>query len=209
MSYSADLRRCAPQQARSRFMVQVILDAAAGLIVQPRGLETFTTRSVAELAGVSVGSLYQYFPDKNSILSMLHIRHSAELFSYIHDAAAVDRNVGLASKVKRMVDSVVGVHIANAGFHRIMETELLRWESSPEWEANCGAALEAVRKMFSIHSHEIARTNTELAAQITVEILETMSHMVVLRGTAGETIESVNDQIHLMIMGHLAGNGLH
>jgi hypothetical protein len=90
-----------------------------------------------------------------------------------------------------------------------METELLRWESSPEWQANCVGALETVRKMFLAHRHEIARTNIELAAQITVEILEKMSHMVVLRGTAGETVESVNDQIHLMIMNHLAGNCLH
>jgi AcrR family transcriptional regulator len=209
MSFSADLRRRAPQQARSRFMVQVILDAAAGLVVQPRGLETFTTRSVAELAGVSVGSLYQYFPDKNSILSMLHIRHSAELRTYIHDAATMDQDIGLSSKVKRIVDSVVGVHVANAGLHRIMETELLRWESSPEWQANCGGALETVRRMFLAHRDEIARTNIDLAAQITIEILETMAHMVVLRGTAGETVESVNNQIHLMIMNHLAGNGLH
>jgi hypothetical protein len=140
---------------------------------------------------------------------MLHIRHSAELRTYIHDAATMDQDIGLSSKVKRIVDSVVGVHVANAGLHRIMETELLRWESSPEWQANCGGALETVRRMFLAHRDEIARTNIDLAAQITIEILETMAHMVVLRGTAGETVESVNNQIHLMIMNHLAGNGLH
>jgi hypothetical protein len=63
--------------------------------------------------------------------------------------------------------------------------------------------------MFLAHRHEIARTNIDLAAQITIEILEKMAHMVVLRGTAGESIELVNSQIHLMIMNRLAGSGVH
>jgi len=190
-------------------MVQVILDAAAGLIVQRRGLEAFTTRSVAEFAGVSVGSLYQYFPDKNAIFSMLHVRHSAELLTYIRDAAAMDQDTGLSSRVKRIVDAVVGVHVANTCLHQIMETELLRWEPSPKWQAICGEARETVRSMLLAHRHEIACTNIDLASQMMIEILQSMAHMVVLRGTGGETVESVNAQVHLMIMNHLAGKGLH
>ncbi|PAY09681.1 TetR family transcriptional regulator [Bradyrhizobium sp. UFLA03-84] len=59
-----------PQQARSADLVAAILDAAVQVLTK-EGAQRFTTARVAERAGVSVGSLYQYFPNKASILFRL------------------------------------------------------------------------------------------------------------------------------------------
>jgi AcrR family transcriptional regulator len=59
-----------PKQARSRQLVAAIL-AAAGRILARDGARRFTAARVAEEAGVSVGSLYQYFPNKEAILFRL------------------------------------------------------------------------------------------------------------------------------------------
>jgi len=59
-----------PQQARSADLVAAILDAAVQVLMK-EGAQRFTTARVAERAGVSVGSLYQYFPNKASILFRL------------------------------------------------------------------------------------------------------------------------------------------
>ncbi|MGF6429860.1 MULTISPECIES: TetR family transcriptional regulator [Bradyrhizobium] len=59
-----------PQQARSTELVTAILDAAVQVLTKD-GAQRFTTARVAEKAGVSVGSLYQYFPNKASILFRL------------------------------------------------------------------------------------------------------------------------------------------
>lgn len=59
-----------PQQARSSELVAAILDAAVQVLTK-EGAQRFTTARVAERAGVSVGSLYQYFPNKASILFRL------------------------------------------------------------------------------------------------------------------------------------------
>ncbi len=59
-----------PQQARSAELVAAILDAAVQVLAQ-QGAQRFTTARVAEKAGVSVGSLYQYFPNKAAILFRL------------------------------------------------------------------------------------------------------------------------------------------
>ena len=59
-----------PQQARSTELVAAILDAAVQVLTK-QGAQRFTTARVAEKAGVSVGSLYQYFPNKASILFRL------------------------------------------------------------------------------------------------------------------------------------------
>lgn len=62
--------RKAPQQARSAELVSAILEAAVQVLAQ-EGAQRFTTARVAEKAGVSVGSLYQYFPNKAAILFRL------------------------------------------------------------------------------------------------------------------------------------------
>ncbi len=59
-----------PQQARSNALVSTILEAAVRVLAE-EGAQRFTTARVAERAGVSVGSLYQYFPNKASILFRL------------------------------------------------------------------------------------------------------------------------------------------
>src|SRR3981189_575812 len=59
-----------PQQARSTELVAGILDAAIQVLAK-EGAQRFTTARVAEKAGVSVGSLYQYFPNKAAILFRL------------------------------------------------------------------------------------------------------------------------------------------
>ena len=59
-----------PRQARSERLVADILEAASRVLAR-EGARRFTTARVAEAAGVSVGSLYQYFPNKESILFRL------------------------------------------------------------------------------------------------------------------------------------------
>ena len=70
------LRRV-PRQARSRERLQRMLDAADDLL-SSEGAEALTTTRVAEAAGVSVGSLYQYLPDKGAIVEALAGRYLAE-----------------------------------------------------------------------------------------------------------------------------------
>lgn len=56
-----------PRQARSRATVEIIVRAGAR-VLGDRGWAGFTTNQVAEVAGVSIGSLYQYFPDKLALM---------------------------------------------------------------------------------------------------------------------------------------------
>lgn len=90
-----------PVQQRSRDMVGTLVEAAAQVIVE-RGLDNLTTNHVAEAAGVSVGSLYQYFRDKDALIEALLQRHAAELLAVVDgrlralidaDARAITRGI--------------------------------------------------------------------------------------------------------------------
>ena len=61
------IKRRIPRQARAAETVAAIIEGAAQ-ILEAGGLAAFTTNAVAERAGVSIGTLYQYFADKNALL---------------------------------------------------------------------------------------------------------------------------------------------
>ena len=80
--------RKAPRQARAQATVQVILEAAARVLSR-ESLAGFNTNRVAEVAGVSVGSLYQYFPNKAALVAALIDRDHAALADALEALLAV------------------------------------------------------------------------------------------------------------------------
>ncbi len=81
--------RKAPRQTRAESTVAVIVEAAAR-ILESSGFEGFNTNAVAEKAGVSIGSLYQYFPNKNALLSALIEREASPLLEVEKELADIE-----------------------------------------------------------------------------------------------------------------------
>lgn len=101
--------RKTPRQARARATYESILDAAARLLVA-RGYGDFTTNHVAERAGVAIGSLYEYFPDKETVVAEL-VRRTlreivAEMARGLEGALAKDFEPGLREWVRVMFAAV-------------------------------------------------------------------------------------------------------
>ena len=74
-----------PRQRRARETERAILGAAERVLVE-EGPASFNTNRIAEVAGVSIGSLYQYFPNKAAILHRLHVVENATTFAAVSDA---------------------------------------------------------------------------------------------------------------------------
>src|SRR5262245_44018873 len=72
-------------QKRSRFTVDALLDATARILVK-EGFNRTSTNKIAATAGVSIGSLYQYFPSKEALVAAVVDRHARDLSRVTHDA---------------------------------------------------------------------------------------------------------------------------
>lgn len=81
-----------PRQARARHTVDAIVEASAR-ILEEQGHGGFTTNAVAELAGVSIGTLYQYFPDKDALLGALIARETARLVEEAEAACLITAGI--------------------------------------------------------------------------------------------------------------------
>ena len=91
-SISSNRVRVAPQQERSARRLAAVLDAAAELFVEA-GYDATTMQAIADRSGSSIGALYNYFPDKESVASTLRTRYSqdlrARLTSFMEHSAAL------------------------------------------------------------------------------------------------------------------------
>ena len=118
--------RKTPMQSRAVFTVDAILEAAAYILIK-EGWDKFTTNRVADRAGVNIASLYQYFPNKESIVVELQRRHigrAREEFPKAAPALASHRT--LRALLKAMIDAGVREHRVAPALHKVFAEELPR-----------------------------------------------------------------------------------
>jgi len=105
--------RKTPVQARATVTVEAI-SAATIQVLLSQGAEQLTTTRVAYRAGVSVGTLYQYFPNKQSLLFAVLEHHLESVTAQVEDACEQARHKPLAEMIKEVVEAFVDVKIARA-----------------------------------------------------------------------------------------------
>jgi AcrR family transcriptional regulator len=108
-----------PAQARSTKTVDVIFEAAAH-ILEECGFEGYTTNAIAERAGVSIGSLYQYFPGKDAITMALIERESMALLETVSRACALD---DWQAALKAMIRAATEHQLSRPRLARLLDFE--------------------------------------------------------------------------------------
>ncbi len=157
--------RKTPLQSRSLATVQVILQAAARVLAK-ESLAGFNTNRVAEVAGVSVGSLYQYFPNKDALVTALIEDTQTALALQVQAMVQASEGLSLDEKLRAMADLAVSQQFANpllsaALDHeekrlplqkRLKQTEVALVEAVLALLRPCvpGITMEEVRDMFVI-----------------------------------------------------------
>jgi AcrR family transcriptional regulator len=129
----SDQRR-SPSQARSRATWEAIVEAAAQ-ILERGGAAAFSTGAVAERAGVSIGTLYQYFPDKQAILAAAAKRELGE-----GSAAPPARRRALIEALIAMVEGLgrFGAGVTASG----VAAPIRKAQRETGWEHRCAEALD-------------------------------------------------------------------
>ncbi len=168
-----------PKQARSRATLEAILEAAAHILGE-RGWEGITTNVVAEVAGVSIGSLYQYFPHKLALVEAVRRRHFDDVLAVL--CAAADSRLPRARRIEALVDGMISVHRRYPAAHRVLLEETPRGKETGAVHDRFAVTLhqryEAIvkanaRGALSDHTHLAARV---LAAAVAGVVHEAASH---------------------------------
>ncbi|BCH26168.1 putative transcriptional regulator, TetR family protein [Mesorhizobium sp. L-8-10] len=185
-----------PRQARSAATVEAIVEAAAR-VLEAGGLAAFNTNAVAEKAGVSVGSLYQYFPAKEALLAELIRRKRAELMTMIEREKAQARGRDLPSVLNGFIRAAVSHQLERPRLAGSLEYAEAMLPIDTETEALKRMIVAAVAEILSLHG--IAKPET--AAR---DLAALTRGMVDAAGLFGETdMSSLEPRVRRAVYGYL------
>lgn len=194
--------RKAPSQQRSRQTVERILDAAARLLDE-RGYAATTTNHVAELAGVSIGSLYQYFPNKDALLVALAEQHLEESSLQMAGRLAELRETepGASEVVRSLVELAVDLN-ESSRLHAILFAEAPR---SPALALRIDTFFGAIASEVAFH---LERTGTgggdaALRARLLIAATDAAVHQVVLGLPVGSGRDAAVQHLVELIAGSI------
>ena len=170
-----------PSRGRSRFSVREIVEAAAR-VFEERGYAGANTNRIAERAGVSIGSLYQYFPNKESILAVLLEQHTQEVANAVE---AIRRHVAeephdLVGVLEHFVEDMVELHSKNPRLQHVLLDEAPR---PPHLKARLQeleqAAVESTEILLRANP-QVRVEDHRTAAYLAVQSIETLVHRFVV-----------------------------
>lgn len=174
-----DRGRRTPSQSRSRATVEAIVEAAAQVFEQ-HGYAAGTTNRIAERAGVSVGSVYQYFSDKDAIVGAVarqHVLDGATVLAPLLVALRDDPDP--APALREILTAMVALHRDRPRLHRLLFEEApLTGELRAEVLALEDTAAQAVAEWLARRA--TPPSDPALTSRLLVEAVEAWSHRFVL-----------------------------
>lgn len=193
--------RKTPVQARSAATVNAILEATIQVLLA-LGKERLTTTAVAHRAGVSVGTLYQYFPNKRALLQACLKRHMEEISQSIQQACRQHRNASLLN----MADALIHAYLAAK--MRSVKTSAALYAISSDIEGMAIAKAASVRSLRTIAelfatAREPLTKDPELIASVVVSALNGISRRVLESKSPERTIGPLREELLVLVRAYL------
>ena len=185
-----------PRQARSMATFEAILEAAAR-ILESLGFVGFNTNAVAELAGVSIGSLYQYFPSKDALIVELIRRERTKLSIHIFEAIQQNDAADLKEKLRLIIQAAVQHQLSRPQLARTLEfaSELIGKDIE---ESELQYELETIVSDLFMHS---GVSHAQIVAQ---DVIALSKGMINAAGIAGESdLNNLQQRVEKAVFGYL------
>jgi AcrR family transcriptional regulator len=190
------IQRRQPKQARSRELVDRIL-TSAGELFAARGYPNVTTNHIAEHAGVSVGSLYQFFSDKEEILAALQDKWTMRLGAELDLRLRVDEHTDLAETIDQVLDVHAELNRQPPGLLGFL---LISTLGTDDHNGVVTAIHQRLVDMLRLRAPTLSRHRVNVVAGMLVHIANGLYSVGL---TAGATDPAVRDEVRAALLGYL------
>jgi AcrR family transcriptional regulator len=167
-------------QERSRLTVDALLEATARVLMK-EGYDRASTNKIAAVAGVSIGSLYQYFPSKEALVAAVIDRHTQQVSQLVRNALVDVAARPIEVAAREFVSVAIDAHRVNPKLHGVLAEQIPRIGRLENVEAINREAYALVRGYLEAHRDEIDVADPDMAAFVCVTAVEALTHAAVLR----------------------------
>lgn len=193
-----------PRQQRAQITVAAILEATAR-ILEEKGLEAANTNAIAARAGISVGSLYQYFGSKDAILAELSRTTELKTAEALQQASLEVAELPFEDQVRRLIHCAFGIMFARPQLGRILSYHEARMRQDEAF-AKAGAKMaETVARLLEANRDGHSRSDCNMAAWDVLGIVEGLALSASRRDE--DDIDSVEQRVTLAVLGYLRETG--
>jgi AcrR family transcriptional regulator len=193
-------RRRASQE-RSRATIEAILEAAARVLAS-ESLAGFNTNRVAEVAGISVGSLYQYFPNKAALSAALIERSQKELVRSVEEVAH-RRHDSLLIHIRSLVRVGIRHQFSNAPLAAALDYEELRLPVQESLSFAYARLTRAVQSILDAHKDAVHVASSAQSAQDCLLIAKSMIENDALSRKSTKPTRNLANRVERALMGYL------
>jgi AcrR family transcriptional regulator len=191
-----------PRQERSHATVAVILSATARVLCST-GYDRASTNRIALAAGVSVGSLYQYFPSKEALVAALVEKHTDQMMSLVKAKLADVALAPLPVAVRTMIEVMFDAHAVDPKLHKVLIEQVPRvgrLEKLVDMDHEIQLLLTAY---LQARASELRRRDVGAAAIVLVHLVESVTHHAVLTELPAARCKALSDELTDMVLRYL------
>jgi AcrR family transcriptional regulator len=199
--------RKAASQERSRATVDALVEATARVLVK-EGFDKASTNRIAEVAGVSVGSLYQYFPSKEALVAAVIERHQQEIMQTVRGELAEVLAQPVEQAVRKLVAIAVKAHRVDPKLHRVLAEQIPRVGKLEKLATFNRENYALFRTYLESRRDELRVDDLGLASFICVTSIEALTHTAVLHHSemlSDEAVEKLVGEATRLVAGYLKG----
>jgi len=191
-----------PRQTRSKETVETILAATARILIK-LGFDGLTTNAVAEAAGVSIGSLYQYFPNKQALVAALIERRLDEKNANTHRELARVAGQPFPMAVRTMIRMTIENYAQSPELSRVLIEQVPRIGRMARIAELHQGTLKLVATLLEARRSELAVNDPEMAAFVLVASIEAIAQRAALFQPATLSDPALIDEATAMVTRYL------
>ena len=190
-----------PQQRRARHTVEAVLDGVVR-ILKREGFAAVTTNRIAEVAGVSIGSVYQYFPDKRAIFVALHERHVETIDRLVETKLLEHAASPLDTLLRAMVEAMVEAHEGDPELYELLYTEVPhKTEGTRDFAVRLHGAF---RLAIAARANELGtHRDLDTVVFVVTHMVEALAHAAVLRRPVGISLATAKEEAVRAVLAYL------
>lgn len=174
------------------------------------GYDRLTTNAVADSAGVSIGSLYQYFSNKDDIVAALRLQHRRHVNDVVGGALTRDAAVEPRAAIRDAVDATIRAHLVDPDLHRALsvfwpEVGSIGDEDAPAGLAS-GSAMSHATAFF--RGRGLAEEEAFRLGVICCEVVEALTHAAIVDGRLTLDPGALSDEITTVLLAYMEARRL-
>jgi AcrR family transcriptional regulator len=185
--------------------VDALVEATTRILVR-EGFDKASTNRIAEEAGVSIGSLYQYYPGKEALVAAVIEAHNAAIMEVVRAAMAEVASLPIAKAVRRLVTVAIEAHRIDPRLHRVLAEQIPRTGRFEGVESFNREAYAFFLGYLEARHAELRKMDLGLAAFMCVTAIEALAHTAVLNQAdmlSDKSLKALADETTRLVVGYL------